>query len=121
MPKSRDLLLEITTGTGYKVWRDVMKYGATGNGVDDDWQAIQRAITDGNRCGANCNATSTKGVIIYFPPGKYLISRPIIQYYYTAFVGKPAQRPVIRPRSDFKGIALIDTDFYVPKGHGQNW
>jgi glucan 1,3-beta-glucosidase len=105
----------------YKVWRDVKKYGVYGDGIKDDWEAIQRAITDGQRCGVDCSATSTRGAIIYFPPGKYLISRPIVQYYYTSFIGHPTQRPNIKPRFDFQGIALIDTDFYDPKRYGENW
>jgi glucan 1,3-beta-glucosidase len=103
----------------YQVFRDVKKYGATGNGKDDDYGAIQHAIADGNRCGAKCNATSIKGAVIYFPPGTYAISRPIIQYYYTSFIGDAENRPIIKPLKNFEGIALIDTDFY--DGHGENW
>jgi glucan 1,3-beta-glucosidase len=106
-------------GDNYTVFRNVREYGALGNGVDDDWAAIQQAITDGNRCGADCDSTSTKGAVIYFPPGKYAISRPIIQYYYTAFIGDPNDKPHIKARSDFDGIALIDTDFYG--AGGKNW
>jgi hypothetical protein len=115
------LLLMPYAGKGYKVWRDVTKYGAKGNDKDDDLRAIQRAIFDGNRCGEKCNATSIKGAVIYFPPGKYRISRPLIQYYYTSFIGDPHHRPVIKPTLEFKGIALIDTDVYVKNGGGANW
>jgi hypothetical protein len=108
-------------GKEYKTWRDITKYGAKGNGETDDWLAIQEAILDGKRCGEKCNATSIKGAVIYFPPGKYVISRPLVQYYYTSFVGDPYHRPVIKPSSDFQGIALIDTDFYVKDGGGENW
>jgi glucan 1,3-beta-glucosidase len=80
-----------------------------------------RAVTDGNRCGSNCKSTSTKGAIIYFPPGEYLISRPIVQYYFTVFIGHPVNRPVIKGSSKFRGIALIDTDVYIPDGNGEQW
>jgi pectate lyase-like protein len=80
-----------------------------------------KAITDGDRCGANCKSTSTKGAIVYFPHGKYLISRPIIQYYFTIFIRDPINRPEIKGSSKFRGIALIDTDFYIPGGNGEQW
>lgn len=108
-------------GDGYKVFRNVKDYGARGDGILDDHKAIQLAITDGNRCWADCGATSTKGAIVYFPPGKYAISKPIIQYYYTAFIGHPADKPTIKGLSHFEGIALIDTNFYIDNANGANW
>jgi Pectate lyase superfamily protein len=113
-------------GNGYKVFRNVRDYGARGDGVSDDYPAIQKAITDGDRCGEHCSATSKKGAIIYFPPGRYAISEPLVQYYYTAFIGDPVSRPIIKALPHFNGIALIDTNFYYPNqsnenGEGVNW
>jgi len=110
-------------GTDYVVFRNVKdpKYGAKGDGRTDDFRAIQKAITDGKRCGAGCSATSTKGAIIYFPPGTYAISQPLVQYYYTTFIGDPNNRAVIKGLPRFRGIALIDTDFYIEGGNGTNW
>lgn len=99
----------------------MLDYGASGKGDRDDAPAIMRAIMDGNRCGVACNATSTKGAVVYFPPGKYRISSPIIQYYYTVFVGNPTSPPTIVGASDFNGMALIDTDVYLPDGNGAEW
>jgi pectate lyase-like protein len=79
------------------------------------------AIVAGNRCGQGCKSTSAKGAIIYFPPGTYLISRPIVQYYYTVFTGHPEDRAVIKGSKNFVGMALIDTDVYIPGGNGENW
>ncbi|KAL2822638.1 pectate lyase superfamily protein-domain-containing protein [Aspergillus granulosus] len=107
--------------SGYKVWRNVMDYGATGDGVTDDTAAINAAVTDGNRCGASCGSTTTLGAIVYFPPGTYAISSPILQYYYTQFIGDPTDRPTIAGLASFSGIALIDTDLYIPGGNGSEW
>ncbi|KAF2420739.1 pectin lyase-like protein [Tothia fuscella] len=96
-------------------------YGASGKGDQDDAPYIMKAVVDGDHCGANCNATSTKGAVIYFPPGTYRISSPILQYYYTIFVGDPHSPAIIKGAKDFKGIALIDTDFYVPNGNANQW
>jgi hypothetical protein len=113
---------------GYQVWRDVTQppYNAKGDGSTDDWNAISRAIEDSvpgqERCGANCNATSTKGAVIYFPGNRiYLISQPLVQYYYTAFIGDVENKPVIKPTKDFQGIGLIDTDFYIPNMNSAQW
>jgi hypothetical protein len=113
---------------GYVVWRDVTQppYNAKGDGSHDDWAAITRAIQDSapgdERCGGQCNATSTKGAVIYFPGNRiYRISQPLVQFYYTAFIGDADNKPVIKPMKGFIGIALIDTDFYIPGKDGANW
>ncbi|KAH1531166.1 hypothetical protein KXX18_007338 [Aspergillus fumigatus] len=36
--------------SGYKFYRNVRDYGATGDGTADDTAAINRAVSDGNRC-----------------------------------------------------------------------
>jgi glucan 1,3-beta-glucosidase len=106
---------------GYKVFRNVVDYGARGDGTTDDSLAINRAIEDGNRCGKNCGSTSVKGAIVYFPSGTYLIKSPLNQLYFTQFIGNPVSRPIIRGSADFRGFALIDTNFYIPNGNGDEW
>lgn len=71
----------------YKVWRNVMDYGAKGDGVADDTAAINKAISDGGRCGLGCGSSTVYPAMVYFPPGTYLVSSPIIQYYNTQFLG----------------------------------
>lgn len=53
-----------------KFYRNVRDYGAVGDGSTDDTAAINRAASDGNRCGANCGSTTTLGALVYFPPGE---------------------------------------------------
>ncbi|KAK8091314.1 glucan 1- 3-beta-glucosidase [Apiospora phragmitis] len=89
-------------------------YKADNSGNTDTTEAINAAIQDGSRCGKDCGNTCTKGAIIYFPPGTYKICSPIIQYYYTQFIGDPTNPPTIKGCDTFKGIAMIDTDPYIP-------
>ncbi|KAH8803504.1 pectate lyase superfamily protein-domain-containing protein, partial [Xylogone sp. PMI_703] len=105
----------------YQVYRNVMDFGAKGDGVTDDTEAINNAASSGNRCGLGCGSTTISAAVVYFPPGTYLISSPIIQYYYTQFVGDPTSLPTIKGMSTFSGIALIDTDVYIPGGNGSEW
>jgi glucan 1,3-beta-glucosidase len=70
--------------SSYQVFRNVKDYGATGDGRTDDTAAIQRAITDGNRCTPGfCESSTTTPANVYFPAGTYVISSSIIDYYYT--------------------------------------
>ncbi|KAF7172832.1 hypothetical protein CNMCM5623_004961 [Aspergillus felis] len=113
---------------GYQFFRNVKDFGAVGDGVTDDTAAINRAVASFSasdhstlRCGEKCGSTSSLGAVVYFPAGTYLISTPIIQYYYTQFVGNPTLKPVIKGAKNFTGIALVDTDFYIPGGNGAEW
>lgn len=49
--------------------KNVKDFGATGNGVTDDWNAIQRAV--------NWTTGGDRGVI-FFPPGTYRCTHPIV-------------------------------------------
>lgn len=57
--------------------------------------------------------------MVYIPPGTYVVSKPIIAYYYTQIVGDVLDRPVIKGSPDFSGMALIDSDPYTDGG--DNW
>lgn len=104
---------------GYQIYRNVMSFGAKGDGTTDDTQAINNAISSGGRCGLGCNSTTTTPAIVYFPPGKYLVSKPIVQYYYTQLIGDAVTPPTITASSGFVGIAVIDSDPY--ENGGANW
>ncbi|KAK3377416.1 hypothetical protein B0T24DRAFT_593021 [Lasiosphaeria ovina] len=81
------------------VLRNVRDYGASGHGDVDDSKAINAAIADGNRCGKTCGITFSQGAIIYFP------------------ASDPHNRPIIKGCSNFTGMALINTDVYIPGGY----
>jgi glucan 1,3-beta-glucosidase len=114
--------------SGYQFYRNVKDFGAKGDGVTDDTAAINRAASSFSqadqtkkRCGEECGSTTTLTALVYFPPGTYLISQPILQYYYTQFVGNPDSRPIIKGTRNFKGIALFDNNYYIPDGNGDQW
>ncbi|KAH8667649.1 exo-1,3-beta-D-glucanase [Tricladium varicosporioides] len=104
---------------GYSVYRNVKDYGAVGDGKTDDTAAINKAMSEGNRCGANCGSSSVKGAIVYFPSGTYLISSPILSYYHTQMVGDANNRPVLMAAPSFIGLGLISSDVYTGGNGGQ--
>ncbi|KAJ5082967.1 CAZyme family GH55 [Penicillium argentinense] len=107
--------------SGYTVFRNVMDYGAKGDGVTDDTAAINAAISDGGRYGPSSRESSTTTpAIVYFPAGTYLISSPIIDYYFTQLIGNPNAIPVIKATAAFTGLGLIDGDQYQSDGN-QGW
>ncbi|KAI1771426.1 pectin lyase-like protein [Hypoxylon cercidicola] len=121
LPELAPLGRQPMAGSGYKFYRNVKDYDADHSGTNDATEAINAAIQDGNRCGLECGNTFSEGAIIYFPPGIYKICRPVIQLYYTQFIGDPTDPPTIKGCADFQGIALFDTDPYIPGGNGANW
>ncbi|KAI9371139.1 pectin lyase-like protein [Aspergillus egyptiacus] len=98
---------------GYKAWRNVKDYGAKGDGYTDDTAAINRAISDGGRCGESCGSSTIYPAFVYFPPGTYLVSSSIIQYYNTEFYGNPFDYPTILAASSFVGLGVITSDVYI--------
>lgn len=97
----------------HRIFRNVRDFGARGDGVTDDTQSINNAISAGARCGQNCDSNTITPAIVYFPPGTYVVSRPIIQYYYTQLIGDAIDRPVLQAAPGFEGIGVIDSDPYV--------
>uniref|UniRef100_A0A0W0FZR5 Rhamnogalacturonase A/B/Epimerase-like pectate lyase domain-containing protein n=1 Tax=Moniliophthora roreri TaxID=221103 RepID=A0A0W0FZR5_MONRR len=93
----------------YQVFRNVKSYGAVGDGVHDDGPAINAAIAAGNRCGGGtCPSSTVTPAIVYFPKGTYLVSSPIIAYYYTQLIGDARDPPTL--------LASEDVDPYLAGG-----
>ncbi|KAJ5738694.1 hypothetical protein N7493_001849 [Penicillium malachiteum] len=103
----------------YQVFRNVKDFGAKGDGSTDDTAAINKAISSGDRCGKGCDSSTITPAIVYFPPGTYVVSKPIVQYYYTQIVGDAVDLPVIKAAAAFTGMAVIDSDPY--EDDGSNW
>jgi len=106
--------------SSFKIYRNVQDYGAKGDGSTDDTVAINNAITAGNRCGSGCDSSTVTPALVYFPPGTYLVSSRIIQYYYTQLVGDAVHPPTIKASANFQGLAVIDSDPYYPNSD-VNW
>ncbi|KAL3473173.1 pectate lyase superfamily protein-domain-containing protein [Aspergillus californicus] len=104
---------------GYQVFRNVKDYGAVGDGITDDTAAINLAISDGNRCGADCGSSTIRPAVVYFPKGTYLISSSIIQYYNTQILGD--KKPTILAASSFVGLGVISSDVYIGGADGAQW
>ncbi|KLU82128.1 hypothetical protein MAPG_01205 [Magnaporthiopsis poae ATCC 64411] len=103
----------------YKVFRNVKDYGAKGDGESDDTEAINRAISEGGRCGpGKCDGTTISPAVVYFPPGTYLVTSPIIDYYFTQIYGNPNCMPVIKAAANFTGAWVLDGNQYQSNGLG---
>ncbi|PGH35768.1 hypothetical protein GX50_01351 [[Emmonsia] crescens] len=100
----------------FKVFRNVKDYGAFGDGVHDDTEAIKRAMADTGTCGARCNGATTKNFIVYFPSGTYLVSSTIEAYFGSQLIGNANDRPVIKAASSFVGLGVLSTNHYVENG-----
>ncbi|KIO31552.1 hypothetical protein M407DRAFT_19489 [Tulasnella calospora MUT 4182] len=105
----------------YKVFRNVKDYGAKGDGIHDDTAAINKAISEQNRCGQGCPSSTRSPALVFFPAGKYRVTGAIIPYYYTQLVGDAKHPPTLVADPSFDGAAVIDADPYIPDGGGAQW
>ncbi|EEY16441.1 glucan 1,3-beta-glucosidase [Verticillium alfalfae VaMs.102] len=102
---------------GYQVFRNVKDFGAVGDGIADDTDAINTAMSSGNRCFFGCDSSTTTPALVYFPPGTYLVSRPLIPMYYTHMVGDIHNPPTLRAAPNFAGMAVVDANPYDNQGN----
>ncbi|CAO1627927.1 unnamed protein product [Parajaminaea phylloscopi] len=108
----------------YQVFRSVKDFGAVGDGIHDDTDSINRAISQGGRCGEglpDSDSSTISPAVVYFPRGKYLVTRPIVSYYYTSLIGDALAPSTIIADASFQGLAVIDENPYLPDGHGRTW
>ncbi|KAK1749925.1 pectate lyase superfamily protein-domain-containing protein [Echria macrotheca] len=99
--------------SGFQTWRNVGDYGAKGDGRTDDTQAIQRAVSDGDRCSLNCDAEAVRPVTVYFPAGSYLVSSMISLFPGTEVLGNPDDLPRLVAAPSFVGGALLASSVYT--------
>ena len=86
----------------------------------DDTDAINAAIQAGGRCAPGlCQSSSVSPALVYFPPGTYVVSTPVVPYYMTYLVGNPSAPATIKAAAGFVGLGVIDADPYV--GAIQGW
>ena len=90
--------------------------------MTDDSDAINLAISDGNRCGPFvCQSSTDSPAVVYIPSGTYLISKPIIFYYETQLIGNPRALPVLKASSSLQALALIDASPYSNQNGQPGW
>lgn len=70
-------------------------------------------MNNGTRCGKDCNGSTTKNAIVYFPPGKYLISTTIAMPFGTQVIGDANARPTLLAAPAFVGLGVLSTDEYT--------
>ncbi|KAJ7208101.1 pectate lyase superfamily protein-domain-containing protein [Mycena rebaudengoi] len=111
---------------GFKVFRDVkLHYG--GSSLADDTAAINKAITGPWVSLFDCRGLSLiTPAIVYFPSGKYRVTKPIVPFYFTSLVGDANNKPILIADPNFVGTAVIDANPYKegesnPDGSGVNW
>jgi hypothetical protein len=95
-----------------QVFRNVIDFGAVGDGLTDNTHAIKRALSQGRKCAG----PSAQNVIVYLPPGRYRVSSTIPLPVGTQLIGDAVERPVIVASGSFvgPGVLSIDGD---KKGH----
>ncbi|KAL8364554.1 hypothetical protein RB595_003710 [Gaeumannomyces hyphopodioides] len=102
----------------YKVFRNVLDFGAKGDGVADDTKAIKEAMNSGRRCGEKCNGSTTKNAIVYFPPGTYRVSSTIAMPFGTQVIGDANDWPTILATRNFIGLGVLAANMYTGGGKG---
>ncbi|KAF7325959.1 hypothetical protein MKEN_00446800 [Mycena kentingensis (nom. inval.)] len=107
--------------SSYQVFRNVKDFGAVGDGVTDDTDAINAAISAGTRCGQGCQSSTLTPAVVFFPSGTYLVSKPVTLLYYTQLIGDARDPPTILAAAGFTGVtltAVLDADPYIDGGAG---
>lgn len=101
-------------GTGWAAVIAAFKFSgpalAVGDGATDDTQAILDALNMGRFLGSDL---SLSPVAVYFPPGTYLVKKPLIFWSNTLVIGEPSSPPTIVLASSSPFFASGSTPFAV--------
>ncbi len=92
-------------------WVDVRAFGAVGNGISDDTNAIQAAIN---------NASRLTGGVVFIPKGNYLVSRTLIIFSGITIQGAGPGSTVIVAANNLSG-AVIGTNLTLPVSTYAHW
>lgn len=110
---------ELTTHNT-SAFRNVKDWGAKGDGQTDDTAAIQAALTTGRSSGE----TTSNVMVVYLPPGNYMVSDTLPLYFYTHLVGNFQCRPTITLAASSAGFGsrkyLLEATWGDP-GHVSNF
>jgi len=95
-------------GYSYEVFRNVKSWGAKGDGVTDDTDAIIKAMTWLGVDNSSLRPSAEYPATIYFPEGAYKVSRPLpLATYCTEMIGNNA---TIKVGPDFAGgLGVIES------------
>lgn len=102
-------------GATWKVFRNVKDYGAKGDGVHDDSDAIQNAIIDGNR-NSHGGGVTGEPALVFLPAGTYRITKPLYLLLQTVIVGNPLDKAVIKPTNSVGANYVIDANDHSTQG-----
>lgn len=90
---------------------NVKDYGAKGDGVTDDTDAIQRAIEDRWTSRSDITDRQLMSMVnILFPAGTYIISRSLKLYPLTSLIGEGSNRTVIKMSQSIDPCILRTAD-----------
>lgn len=90
-------------------WLNVRLFGAKGDGVADDTEAIQAAIS---------SALEDRGGTVFLPAGTYLVTQPIALESGVSLVGASQMSTVVKKTNDTSNTDGFDCVFYARKKVG---